>query len=246
MVSRFIYLSVCVCLFIYILFMSVYKAFYQSLFIYLSLYLDIYSPISVGRQLTASRYLWNYIIITVVCLRCSLLVQGVSCCSFFLYICVLTLVCLPYKKEEKNSFIIFFSSSAELRALGLAFEELPPMSTVAAKGKDVTIPCRPIKTENGLANVTWIRDAMVVNDERRYMLPNGTLLIKTVRDSTHLYYESSPSCLVIHVILRKSFKLCYARHYRYASRSRRLHHSRYHVVHSNYTVYLSTTLIIQV
>lgn len=108
---------------------------------------------------------------------------------------VLLLACLFYR--EKKSFIISFSSSAELRALGLAFEELPPMSTVAAKGKDITIPCKPIRTEQGVANVTWIRNAMVINDERRHVLPNGTLLIKTVRGSSKLYYESSLSCSFI-------------------------------------------------
>ncbi|XP_050713294.1 protogenin-like isoform X3 [Eriocheir sinensis] len=63
------------------------------------------------------------------------------------------------------------------------------MSTVGAKGKDIMIPCKPIRTEQGAANVTWIRNAMVMNDDRRYVLPNGTLLIKTVNFSDQGMYS---------------------------------------------------------
>lgn len=69
------------------------------------------------------------------------------------------------------------------------------MSMVAAEGEDTTIPCQPITTERGVANVTWVKNALVLNDDRRYVLPNGTLLIKTVRELSKFYCESYSSYL---------------------------------------------------
>ncbi|XP_063885836.1 protogenin-like isoform X7 [Scylla paramamosain] len=85
--------------------------------------------------------------------------------------------------------ILFFSSFAELNSLGLGFEVLPPMCTITMKEQNTTIPCKPIETEHGVANVTWVKETNNVDDARRYVLPNGTLFISNVEENDRGSYR---------------------------------------------------------
>ncbi|XP_063599806.1 hemicentin-1-like [Penaeus indicus] len=67
--------------------------------------------------------------------------------------------------------------------LDLGFDVPPPIKTVTVEGSRLLIPCQPIRGEKGLPNVTWTNEESVVNDPRRHVLPNGTLLITEVRAS---------------------------------------------------------------
>ncbi|XP_071542051.1 protogenin-like isoform X1 [Panulirus ornatus] len=67
--------------------------------------------------------------------------------------------------------------------LGFGFQDLPPMESVTVIGAELLLPCQPIKTETGVPNVTWTNEGQVVNDPRRYVLANGTLLISNVTAS---------------------------------------------------------------
>lgn len=82
-----------------------------------------------------------------------------------------------------------FLQVPELNALGLGFKVLPPMCMILRPGHNATVPCQPIEREKGVANVTWVRDSMVINDERRYVLPNGTLIINKVEESDRGIYR---------------------------------------------------------
>ncbi|XP_045111397.1 protogenin B-like isoform X3 [Portunus trituberculatus] len=82
-----------------------------------------------------------------------------------------------------------FLQVPELNSLGLGFEVLPPMCTITMKEQNTTIPCKPIQTEHGVANVTWVRKSDIVNDARRYVLPNGSLFISNVEEDDREIYR---------------------------------------------------------
>lgn len=66
------------------------------------------------------------------------------------------------------------------------------MCMILRPGHNATVPCQPIEREKGVANVTWVRDSMVINDERRYVLPNGTLIINKVSPLHHTHSMTFP------------------------------------------------------
>ncbi|XP_069970895.1 protogenin A, partial [Penaeus vannamei] len=67
--------------------------------------------------------------------------------------------------------------------LDLGFNIPPPIKTVTVEGSRLLIPCEPIRGEKGLPNVTWTNEESLVNEPRRHVLTNGTLLITEVRAS---------------------------------------------------------------
>ncbi|XP_037799747.1 contactin-2-like [Penaeus monodon] len=76
-----------------------------------------------------------------------------------------------------------FCSTGSAATLDLGFDVPPPIKTVTVEGSRLLIPCQPIRGEKGLPNVTWTNEESVVNEPRRHVLPNGTLLITEVRAS---------------------------------------------------------------
>lgn len=73
-----------------------------------------------------------------------------------------------------------FCSTGSAATLDLGFDVPPPIKTVTVEGSRLLIPCQPIRGEKGLPNVTWTNEESVVNEPRRHVLPNGTLLITEV------------------------------------------------------------------
>ncbi|XP_069158709.1 protogenin isoform X2 [Procambarus clarkii] len=73
----------------------------------------------------------------------------------------------------------FLRESAE--RLGFGYQVLPPTETVTVIGAKLLLPCQPATTTTAPApNVTWINKGRLVNEPRRYVLPNGTLVIHQV------------------------------------------------------------------
>ncbi|MPC80747.1 hypothetical protein E2C01_075335 [Portunus trituberculatus] len=80
------------------------------------------------------------------------------------------------------------------------------MCTITMKEQNTTIPCKPIQTEHGVANVTWVRKSDIVNDARRYVLPNGSLFISNVSHMLHsrLCHFTSLASISIHSCVKSS------------------------------------------
>ncbi|XP_066990034.1 LOW QUALITY PROTEIN: protogenin B-like [Macrobrachium rosenbergii] len=87
---------------------------------------------------------------------------------------LLALICPVAKVTPLN----FLRDSAA--ALGFGFELLPPRETVTVEGARLKIPCRPMKTNKGVANVTWTKDGKPINEASSYVLQDGSLLISKV------------------------------------------------------------------
>nr|XP_027224466.1 protogenin A-like [Penaeus vannamei] len=88
--------------------------------------------------------------------------------------------------SKSSSFLTtncFFRSTGSAATLDLGFNIPPPIKTVTVEGSRLLIPCEPIRGEKGLPNVTWTNEESLVNEPRRHVLTNGTLLITEVRAS---------------------------------------------------------------
>lgn len=75
--------------------------------------------------------------------------------------------------------MVFLTDAAA--KMGLGFEVLPPTELVTVAGQELVLPCQPSRTKMGLPDVSWTSNERIVDDDRRYALPNGSLLITEVR-----------------------------------------------------------------
>ncbi|XP_069954965.1 protogenin-like isoform X3 [Cherax quadricarinatus] len=73
--------------------------------------------------------------------------------------------------------------------LGFGYQVLPPTEVVTVAGAELLLPCQPTRTAADPPSVSWTHNGTLVSGSRRYVLPNGTLLITEVTASDKGQYQ---------------------------------------------------------